>query len=76
MVSSTYVIVPKKRKPDGIGLTNKKTKTEDYDIPCKRRMVVCLDTSLIYARWRLGRRTAEIERSPVYMARILRSWEF
>ena len=24
MVSSTYVIVPKKRKPDGIGLTNKK----------------------------------------------------
>ena len=41
MVSSTYAMVPKKRKPDGIGLTNKKKeKKEGYDIPCKRRMVV------------------------------------
>ena len=58
---SIYVIIPNKRKPDGIGLTNKQ-KTEDYDIPCKRRTVVCLDTFRMYAHWRLGQRTADIEK--------------
>ena len=75
IVSSTYVIVPKKRKPERVGIRLRLT-PKSYDIPCNRRIVVCLDTSRIYARWRLGRRTADIERSPVYMARILRSWEF
>jgi len=28
MVSSTYVIIPKKRKPDGIELINKKKKKQ------------------------------------------------
>ena len=31
MVSSTYVIVPKKRKPDGTGLSKQEKNTEDYN---------------------------------------------